>query len=222
MPEKIDITDSLVFTVHAWFQDEMHSVGRKISFPKCSDRTKTYQFRWTKKFVDKCYNEFNLSDKVIKVLLCDIAHYAKRRNLLSKGTQLLCMNNVIDICHHSIQTIIDNEASLIMEVRSCHEFVCDQVNNKNILVRTLTTPISEGGYSKLVYWYNLGRLTDTYLALSKTCNKAMSQISADERSELPSKIELLRICTYAVSRESLHDLKSVLGSDLRVPPTIIK
>ncbi len=220
MSQNINISDSLVFTVHGWFQNAMRKAGRKISFPQCSDKTKTYQFRWTKKFTDRCYNEFVLSDKVIKALVGDITHYAKRNNLLNKGTQLLCMNNIIDICHYSIKTMMDDEASLIEEVKSCHEFVCDQATNKNILVRTLVTPISEGGYSNLVYWYNLGRLTDTYLALSRTCNKAMSQMPVDERSELPSKIELLRICTSAVSEESICELKSVMGTDLRVPPTI--
>ena len=220
MPENVDITDSLVFTVYGWFQSAMHSVGRKINFPHCTDKTKTYQFRWTKRFVDKCYNELALSDKVVKCLLFDITLYAKRKNLLNKGTQLLCMTNIVDICHYSIQNMMDDEASLIEEIRFCHEFVCDQVNNKNILVRTLITPISKGGCSNLIYWYNLGRLTETYLALSKMCSKALSQIPLDERSELPSKIELLRICMHAVSKESVHDLKSVMGSDLRVPPTI--
>lgn len=222
MPEKIEISDSLVFTVYGWFQSAMRSIGRKTSFPKCSDKTKTYQFRTLKKFTDKCYNEFGLNDKIVKALVYDIVNYAKSRNLLNKGTQLLCMNNIIDICHHSIQTMMDDEASLIEEVRSCHEFVYDQVGNKNIPVRTLIAPTTKGGYSNLVYWYNLGHITDTYLALSKTCNKALARISEDERSEIPSKIELLRICTYAVSEESISELRSVMGSDLRIPPTFTR
>lgn len=219
---KTEVTDSLVFTVYSWFQSSMRNVGRKIDFPRCSDKTKTYQFRWTKRFVDRCYNELHLNEEIIKYLINDIVSYAKRRNLLAKGTQLLCMKNIVDICCHSIKQMVDDESSLIEELRSCRDFLLEQTNDKNTLTHILVEPVSEGGCSNLVYWYNLGYLTETYLALSKKCSGSISKLPLDEQSELPSRIKLLRICTHAVSGDLISILESVMGADLRIPPTVIK
>lgn len=219
MSKQCDITDSKVFTVYSVFQQAMRKAGRKIQFPKCSDKTKTYQFRWTKTFTQKCYQEYGLDDVVINHLISDIVDYAKKRNLLNKGTQLLCMNNIVDICVKSVENLAADEASLIEELRSCREFLCDQVIDKNILVRKLIEPVNSGGCPNIVYWYNLGHLSEVYLALSKTCIKAMAKLSSDDRAELPSGFELLRICTHTVSADLLPQLKAVMGSDLRIPPT---
>jgi len=222
MPKQCDITDAKVFTVYSLFQQAMQRAGRKIQFPRCADKTKTYQFRWTNNFTQKCYQEYDLDDTVVGYLISDIVDYAKKRRLLNKGTQLLCMNNIVDICVKSVESLASDEASLIEELRSCREFLYDQVTDKNILVRTLVEPVSQGGCSNIVYWYNLSRLSEVYLALSKTCIKAMAKLPPEDRTELPSKFELLRICTHTVSSDILPQLQAVMGSDLRIPPTTIK
>lgn len=221
MSQDLEIDNLKVFTVYSWFQAEMRKSKRKISFPKCADKTKTYQFRWTKTFVDKCYNDFELDDRTVKVLISNIVSYAKRQNILRKGTQLLCMNNIIDICVQSIRDIAEDEASLISELRSCTMFLDSQVTNKNNLVRRLVEPVSTGGCSNFVYWYNLGHLTEVYVALSKSCNKALTKLPLDERAELPTQFELYRLCSQLVSPDMIDKLKPILGSDLRMPPTLI-
>jgi len=219
MLEMCEITDTKVFTVYLMFQQAMGKAGRRIKFPRCSDKTKTYQFRWTKSFTQKCYNELELNESFIRILVFDIVDYAKQRKLLNKGTQLLCMNNIVDICCKSLENLAADEASLIEELRSSREFLYSQVADKNILVRTLLEPVKSGGSTKIVHWYNLGRLSEVYLALSKMCVRTMSKLPEDERSELPSRFEMLRICTHTVTKDLLPQLKSVMGSDLRIPPT---
>lgn len=218
MSEDKEIPDSKVFTVYSWFQSEMQRAGRKIKFPKCSDKTKTYQFRWTKSFLTKC-GELGLDDKTLRILIGDIVNYAKAKKLLDRGTQVLCMGNVTDICYQGLQDLEDDEASLIEELRSCRAFLHEQVNDKDILVRKLIGSDS-GGCSNLLYWYNLGHLTEVYMALSKSCNQALSRLPKGEREELPSSFTLLRICTHTVSDDLLPQLTAVMGSDLRIPPTV--
>ena len=218
MSKEKSISDLKVFTVYSWFQSEMHRAGRKIKFPKCSDKTKTYQFRWTKNFVGKC-EELELDDNLTSILIADIVKYAKSRNLLDRGTQMLCMGNITDICIQSLQDLDDDEASLISELRSCQGFLHGHSNDKDILVRKLVDT-SSGGCSNLLYWYNLGRLTEVFMALSKSCNQALARLSDMEREELPSRFELFRICNHTVSRDLLPKLRAIMGSDLRIPPTI--
>jgi hypothetical protein len=218
MSSNQEIADSKVFTVYSWFQSEMRRVGRKIKFPKCSDKTKTYQFRWTKSFVKKC-NEMELDDKIIHILVTDIVNYAKSRRLLDRGTQILCMGNITDVCYQGLKDLADDEVSLIEELRSCRTFLHEQVNDKDILVRRLIES-ETGGCSNLLYWYNLGRLTEVFMALSNSCTQALAKLPEGEREELPSKFKLLRICTHTVSDDLLPKLAAVMGSDLRVPPTV--
>lgn len=213
-----ELTDIKIFTVYSWFQSEMHRVGRKIKLPKCKDPTKTYQYRWTKNFVHKC-NEWGLDDKTIAMLVGNMVDYAKRQKLLDRGTQILSMGNIADICYQGLKTLDDDEASLIEELRSCNGFLDGQLHNKNNLVRRLIESDS-GGCSNLLFWYNQGHLTEVYMALSKGCNKALAKLPLTEKEELPSNFELFRICTHTVSNELLPKLKEIMGSDLRIPPTI--
>jgi len=216
--EEQQIADSRVFTVYSWFQSEMRRVGRKIKFPKCSDKTKTYQFRWTKSFVKKCI-ELGLDDKIIHILIADIVNYAKSKRLLDRGTQILCMGNITDVCCKGLQDLADDEASLIEELWSCRTFLRDRVSDKDTLVHKLVES-ETGGCSNLLYWYNLGHLTEVFMALSNSCNQALAKLSEGEKEELPSSFKLLRICTHTVSGDLLPQLTAVMGSDLRIPPTV--
>ena len=218
MSSDTTITDFKVFTVYSWFKDEMGRAGRKIKLPKCSDPTKTYQFRWTKSFANKCYNELGLDDKIVKILIGDIVNYAKRKRVLDRGTQILCMSNITDICYEGLKTLADDEASLIEELRSCRIFLREQVNDKNTLVCKLVEP-SPGGFSNLLFWFNQGYLTEVFMALSKTCSQALARLPEGEKQELPSKFKLFRICTHTVSQDLLPQLQAVMGEDLRIPPT---
>ena len=218
MSKDQEVADSKVFTVYSWFQTEMCKVGRKIKFPKCSDKTKTYQFRWTKNFVNKCYNELDLNDEIVYFLISDMVGYAKNQKLLNKGTQILCMSNIIDICYQGLENMAEDEVSLIEELTSCHNFLYEQTNDKDILVHRLTE--AEKGCSNLLYWHNLGYLTEVYMALSKNCSQALTKLPKEEKEELPTQFELFRICTHVVSDDLLPRLKVILGSDLRIPPTI--
>jgi len=217
-----EIPDSMVFTIYEWFQSAMRRHGRKVSWPKCKDVKKTYQYRAIHKYTQKCSDELELDNKVIKILTYNIVDYAKRKGLLAKGAQMLCMDLVVDLCYQSIKDMIEDESSLMLEISCCHSFIADQVDSKDNLVRLMVEPISDGGYSRIVYWYNLGYITPLYVAISKKCIKALSKIPQSERQELPNDIELFRICTHTVSSDTVEGLKEILGADLRVPPTCLR
>lgn len=211
------ITDALVFTVYSWFQSAMKSVGRSIKFPRCSDQTKTYQFRNIKSFVNRCYNDLGLDEKTVRALVYDVVKYAKQKNLLSMGTRVLLMESVIDICVRTMKSMMDDEEALIRELISSRDFLLAQADSKDKPVRVLIEP-SSSGMPNIMYWYNLGHLSDSFLALSKTCRKALTQIPIEHREELPSDVTLLRMCIHATSdTDILPKLQEVLGSDLRIP-----
>jgi hypothetical protein len=208
-----EITDELVLTIYSWFQSAMRSVGRDPKLPKARNISNTYPFRATKMFAHRCYNELELDDKTIRNLIYDIVRYAAKEGILSKGTQMLVMSTVVDICRKSIEDTIDAENNLVTELQRCKQFMAT-VN------QDLAEPINVGGYSRFVYWTNLGYITPTYIALSRSCMKVLNALPLSDRHELPSDMELLRICTHTVDNESVNELRKIMGTDLRVPPTV--
>tara|TARA_R100001244_G_scaffold25113_3_gene25521 strand:+ start:28715 stop:29386 length:672 start_codon:yes stop_codon:yes gene_type:complete len=223
MSDKLEIADSQVFTVYEWFQAAMKIAGRKTNFPRCSDPTKTYQFRWTKAFVTRCTNELEIDDKVMKALVYDMVAYAKREDLLNKGTQILSLSNIADICHHSIVNMMNDESSVIREIRSCHQFLLDQVGGKDISIHILKNPNELNGIPNVVYWYNLDYITEVYMALSAPCIKAINRIPPEFRSDLPTNFELLRICTHVLMDPDIAPVaKEIMGNNLRMLKTLRK
>lgn len=216
------VPDAMVFSVFGWFQDAMSRVGRRVSWPKCKDLKKTYSFRAIQSFIIKCREEFELDDRAMKLLVYDIAEYAKTNKLLDKGTQLLSMKIVVDICYHSLKSLIEHESLIVLELRHCHQFILDQLPDKNNLVRQMVEPMSEGGYSKLYYWYDVGHITPLYLALSRKCLKAIDQLSEHERSSMPSKHALFQLALQTVSADMVDKYKSIFGDDLREVKQLIR
>lgn len=216
-----EIDADTVFTVYRWLQSAMQTAGRSIKFPKCKDVTKTYQYRWTKLFAERCYNELELDNKLVKALVYDIVRYAKSHHILDKGTQILCMNNIVDICHESIRTMIDNEGSLLYELRRSKAFLDDHGSGEQ-LFRKLITPENEGGYPNIVMWYMSNEISRIYIAISERCQRAVGALAEEDRGEIPSNYDMFRICTQVVTSETIDILQDILGSDLRVPPTALR
>ena len=223
MTDQHEVTDSSVFTAYSWFQSAMLAAGRKINFPKCSDKTKTYQFRWTKAFVNRCYNDLGIDDKIMKALVYDMVIYAKSERLLNKGTQILSLANIADICFKSMSEMMNEELSLIREIRSCHQFINDQLDVKDSPVRILKSLNEKNGIPNIVHWYDLGHITDVYIALSKPCIKALNNIQIEFRSFFPSNVDLLRTSINVMSDKDLSPIiQDIMGKNLRVPRLLRK
>lgn len=207
------LDDSFVFTVYDWFRSAMAKSGRKINCSKTTDFTKTYQYRWIKTFVEKC-NQLNLDEKTVKYLIYDMVDYAKRNDLLSKGTQILLMSNLVDICHHSLKTLIAEEHELIREILYCHRFLVDQAGGKDIQVQMLISTTNR--VPNILLWFDQGRLTNNYLALSSVCLKALQLLESHHRSMFPSNFDLLKLYSHIMLDQNLGDkIESIMGSTLR-------
>jgi hypothetical protein len=216
-----EIDADTVFTVYRWLQSAMYTAGRSIKFPRCKDVTKTYQYRWTKLFAEKCYNDLGLDNKLVKALVYDMVRYAKTHDILNKGTQILCMNNIVEICAESIKTMIDAEGSLIYELRRSKAFLDDHGSGEELYQR-MVEPVAEGGYPYIVAWYMSNEISRIYVSISERCQRAINALSNDDRGELPSNYDMFRICTQVVTSETYETLNAILGRDLRVPPTALR
>jgi hypothetical protein len=213
-----EIDNEFVLTIYGWFQSAMRSVGRNPKLAQARNVANTYAFRNVKMFAERCYNKWELDDRAVRTLVYDIVKYADREGILNKGTMMLNMGTVLEICKKSLQESIEAEENLATELSRCKAFL-DEVGKDNLATK-LVQPVTIGGYSYLVYWFNLGYLTPTYIAISRRCLKAVHALPLSERNELPDDSELLRICTHTVANDNVNELREIMGQDLRVPPTV--
>jgi len=76
-------------------------------------------------------------------------------------------------------------------------------------------------YCNLVKWYKASRISRLYLALSKTCGKALvrlGRVNPEERSIIPPATSLYMLRTEFIEEaNNLKCVKQILGNDWREP-----
>lgn len=197
--------DKLILQVFRTLKDEMRRVGRHLSFPKDTDYKKTYLYRTLDKFVSKMI-DLELEVDEINYIVHLVVQYGKDNGMLNRGAHLLTMKDLLDICCERLERDRQKDKDICTELVRCKRFL----DGKDLLQRT-----RRGGYSNLTRWYQTGDVTIPYMAVSKDCIKAMSNLPREERSELPSNLEFLKsriklLCT----EDNRSEIAKIMGSDL--------
>lgn len=197
--------------IYKWYQNAMAGVGRKIVMPANTDPEKTYQYRAVCRFT-KQVEEWNLSEHSTRSLIRAIVRYGKRKNLLGKGTQLLNMKSIINICHDTLKEEIARSESFVRELRISKEFLH---NNDTDLAELLVTKEQKNGYANITRWFRSGDLSLGFISLSMNCRQAISLLPYDERDEFPSDTDLLRNRIAFLSDPELRiRIQEIMGEDL--------
>ena len=210
------LDDSFVFQIYEWYRSAMLSVGNGISFPKGTDPTKTYTFRAVKKFAQKMV-DWEFDESTIRLFIQTAVRYAKNRKLLSKGAYLLTMNSVLEVCYEELQHQMVMHKALDSELVESHQFMQSLGSTRSEIYRRLRRPISYGGCNSLIYYYNTDKISISYISLSIICGAVLSKINLDERSEVPTDIDLLKLRVRLLSDyDNLVSAQKILKNDLNV------
>lgn len=197
--------------IYRWYQNAMAGVGRKIVMPVNTDPEKTYQYRAVCRFA-KQVEEWKLSEHSTRSLIRAIVRYGKKKNLLGKGTQLLNMKSVINICHDTLKDEIVRSENFVRELQSSKKFLH---NHGTDLAELLVTKEQKNGYVNITRWFRSGDLSLGFVSLSMNCRRAISLLPYDERDEFPSDTELLRNRIAFLSDPELRiRIQEAMGEDL--------
>ncbi|MHA1305464.1 MAG: hypothetical protein ACTSPI_17330 [Candidatus Heimdallarchaeaceae archaeon] len=208
------IDKEFVLKVFGWYRLAMLSVGRGASLPKNTDPTKTYTYRAIKSFAQKMI-DWEFDDSTIQIFIRIIVRYAKSKKLLAKGSYLLTMGSILDICHLELQRRSDTTDALTVELQKNHEFVKSLGEDNKVILSRLICPVSHNGCSGIVYHYSIGDIDLSYLALSKICNRALNKIPSEDRSELPKTLDILKVRIRILNdNDNIDVAKSILKDDL--------
>lgn len=198
-----------VMLIYKWFCSAMRNAGRKESFPKGTDPRKTYKYRALQKFA-KDVEKWGFDNTTTKSMVESVVAYGKQHNILSKGTQILNMKSVLEICLKDLERKAEETDNVIAAIERCHAYLVDGGIND---VKSLASPERIGGMSRLAMLLTSGKMPRSYLAISRVARAALYRIA--ERDQYPSDRELRRVrarLLYDVA--SRTKLESVLSSDL--------
>lgn len=208
-------SDEEIQKVWNWCYAEFVAAGFKIDFPKNTDKRKTYQWRYAAKLVEKL-DEWEFDEATSKVFIKSVVQYSKKNKLIHKGMSAFFQNNMLQICYNNLKDMKKDNNAELASVISSKKFLDAKLDNKPAEIVLL-----EKGriFTNVVEWYENGKLSILFLALSKSCTKALFKLKETDLTQrrlIPSTAELLLI------RDSLSDnsdlvkqLSMILGNDWR-------
>jgi len=169
----------------------MSIANRNVSWPAASDYKKTYMYMWFKKFAE-WLEENNLDDDTANRIVVALVKYAKKKGILNKGASILRHKRIYEI---ALMELEDIENKKELESNSLKNTI-DELNslrNGAPLFDFLIKRRGIGEYPNIVLLFKSGVITPQFLAISKSCRKAINNLDKKTRELLPPNIDLMRI-----------------------------
>jgi hypothetical protein len=211
-----------VIKIYELYKKSSGKYGKKVSFPKARDITKTYTWRYFKNFSESI-DELEIDNNLIGPIISTIVKYAYDNNLLNKGASVLNRKGMIELALSKLESEVEIENKIVEEIEKSQLFLERQQNenNKNLKgVSLLLDRKKRFGYSNIVSWYESEQLSKAFIALSKACGKATSKLPEEERQILPSNEEIIIIRCKCLHKNSLGpQIKQLLKNDLALGGT---
>lgn len=174
--------------------------NRAIDFPKGTDPTKTYQWRYLQA-LDRAITEFGLDEGITAKFIDIIAKYGHSRRLEAKGLAIFLQRNVLEICYEQLKKEHDSIEQTISIISMAHQFLTKKTGQSPKHL-TLLRKENLGGYCNLISWYQAMSLPEAYIALSKPCGLALMTLEKQQprdRQLIPSATKLYltrhRLCS---------------------------
>jgi septum formation topological specificity factor MinE len=201
MNETSCVCDAQILKIWDWCVSAYVQHGRKLSFPKGTDPSKTYQWRYATAIAKK-FDELGFDDITARrILQLAIAH-SKNAGTMQKGLAAILQGNILEICLKRIQSESESNTQTIGSLQRIHAWLSKKIIANNLLATLLHRDDPEG-FCNLTVWFQGTRITPLYLSLSKSCSSALARLNKDypeERALLPKQTYL-----YVLRDDFLHD-----------------
>jgi hypothetical protein len=210
------ISDDSVWSVLEWCTATYVRYGQKLALPANTDPRRTYQWRYAsaiaKKFADWDFDEDD-SRKFIDIAV----RRAKEMGVMRKGLAILHQANMLTICYDILQEETKANARLLSDLDATKLWLQTAAGTRKLLPALLES--RDGSLCNLVIWRRAHKMHDAYIALSKSCSQAISQLKSrepDQRRMLPTPTQLNAIRDRAQSDEpTLKQARKILDDDWR-------
>jgi hypothetical protein len=211
------IDDDRVWVVWNWCSDAYLRNGQRLKFPAKTNPVNTYQWRYVKAIAER-FAEWQFDDDTCRKFIDLATKYAKDKGHLRKGLSILHQSNMLDICYEMLQREKESNRQSTNSIELVHKWLTKQLGDSDPLKVLLQRPHEEA-LCNLTQWYKAHRISDLYLAVSKSCCRALVRLGndfPDERKLFPKYTKLYTL-RRDVSRDIaiLRDSRRILGKDWR-------
>lgn len=206
-----------ILKVWDWCSDTYLRHGIKLSFPKHTEPSKTYQWRYCRSLAEK-FEEWGFDDETSRRFIDTAVKHAKNIGVLRKGLSVLHQSNMLDVVYGLLQNEADHDDQSIESLIHIKKWFDLQINGRDPVQALLERQI-EGGFCNIVTWYQASRLSPLFMSLSKSCCKALNRLKKqdeDERSLMPQVTDLYRLRSdFTHDVNCLKKARGIFGEDWR-------
>lgn len=189
--------------------------GIRLSFPKHTDPTKTYQWRYCRSLAEK-FEGWNFDD-VTSGRFIDLAvKHAKTIGVLRKGLAVMHQGNMVELVYKQLQEEATQDDQSIDSLKHTKIWFDAQIGDNDPIAVLLDRQHADS-FCNIVIWNQANKLPPLYISLSKSCCKALARLKdEDERNLLPSVIDLYRLRSgFTEDTNCLKHARSIFGRDWR-------
>lgn len=199
--------------IYSCYKTAMMSIAnRKVSWPRAKDRTKTYLYMWIEKYLS-WVDENELDDDSACKIIYALVKYAKRKRILYKGSSVLQHKHIYEIALKELEREDVKEETSIFGMRKAIDELERRRGNKS-RDKYLSSRRGIGTSPNIVLLYESGILTTEFIAVSKSCRKALSIIDLKHRQSLPGRLDLFKAHQKIVlNKGKRREVSGILGSD---------
>jgi hypothetical protein len=212
----LEISEERIMTVWGWCSEVYLQHGFRLAFPAKTDPTKTYQWRYARSIASK-FDEWEFDEGTAKKFISIAVLHCKQAGVIRKGLAALHQSNLLQICYDKLQEQADVNKQCVGSIEHIHAWLMDRSGDD--LLETLLYRRDPDEFCNLVKWVQASRISRLYLALSKTCGKALARLAKshpEEREILPktTMLYMLRV-EFTEDASNITQTKRILGSDWR-------
>ena len=180
-----EANEQQIWKVWGWCSDIYLQYGIKIAFPANTDPKKTYQWRYASGIVKK-FNEWEFEEETAKMFIQIAVVQAKRKGIIKKGLAALHQNNILDMCYKIVINHNKEQISIIDSLESMKSVYDSKIGSKDSL-EVLLNRASPRALANITQWYQSNMISDLFIALSKSCSKAVAKLNNTIDSQLLPK-----------------------------------
>lgn len=173
--------------VWSWCFDAYLLEGIRLRFPKSSDYTKTYQWRYVKAITKK-FNEWNLNEESCKKFISVAVEFARRKRVLRKGLSVLHQKNIMQLCYDEMILEIESLDNKNMALIKC----CDQYSSLGFssFSSYLKSKVNPRALSNLTSLFLARKMPLEFMSLNKVTMECYKTLDDSEKALLPSLAQL--------------------------------
>lgn len=178
--------------------------GMSLNFPKNTDPTKTYKWRYLKTF-DKKIKQWDLGKDLARLIIKSAIKYAYESKTLRRGLSILASDKILELAYNDLKNKSDRQEDLIDDIEESKKWV----DSRNGLLGLNNRMIPN-----IVVWYISNRISKNFLSISKSAKHAIGELREEHRSMLPSEFELILARDKIISDLYLKiKVKKIMGKD---------